>query len=136
SWRPVVAIGLVSYGIYLWHWPIWIIVTPQLVHVEGAGLTLIRIAILATTVVGSYFLVELPVRSGALGRRAALVLAPVAAAVIAALVILSTVTPPLFVGPSAAASSTPRGGAGPMVPRCPPAGASPGATAPPGSGSR
>ncbi|TMK66692.1 MAG: acyltransferase [Actinobacteria bacterium] len=136
SWRPVVAIGLVSYGIYLWHWPIWIIVTPQLVHVEGAGLTLIRIAILATTVVGSYFLVELPVRSGALGRGAALVLAPVAAAVIAALVIISTVAPPLFVEPSPVASATPRGGSGAREPRVALAGDSTAATAEPGFVSR
>jgi hypothetical protein len=64
GWGPLVAVGRRSYGLYLWHWPVFVI----------AGAThgdVRRVAIaLAVTVVVSeltYRYVELPVRRGSLG---------------------------------------------------------------------
>jgi peptidoglycan/LPS O-acetylase OafA/YrhL len=62
SVRPLVAIGLVSYGIYLWHWPVIVLATPASVGVSGTSLLLARLGIIAAFVLASYFLVELPVR--------------------------------------------------------------------------
>ncbi len=62
SWRPVVAVGVVSYGIYLWHWPVIVLVTPESTGHGGAELLVERLAIIAVLVVASYFLVELPIR--------------------------------------------------------------------------
>jgi peptidoglycan/LPS O-acetylase OafA/YrhL len=65
SWRPLVEIGKRSYGIYLWHWPIFVFAGAyhgSVPKVVGA---------LAVTAVVSelcYRLVELPVRRGELGR--------------------------------------------------------------------
>ena len=64
GWAPLVAVGRRSYGLYLWHWPVFVIAgaTDGDVH---------RVAVaLAVTVVASeltYRYVELPVRRGALG---------------------------------------------------------------------
>jgi hypothetical protein len=69
GWRPLRWIGLRSYGIYLWHWPIFMVTRPQLdVSLDGWPLLALRIA--ATLVIAelSYRYVELPIRSGVLGR--------------------------------------------------------------------
>ena len=65
SWRPLVEIGKRSYGIYLWHWPIF-------VFADAYGGSVPRVvAALAVTAVLSelcYRFVEMPVRRGELGR--------------------------------------------------------------------
>jgi len=72
------AIGRLSYGLYLWHWPVNVWLTPDRVglgeitwlgqRVEGYLLVAIRVAITVAVSIASYRLVELPIRRGALGR--------------------------------------------------------------------
>jgi peptidoglycan/LPS O-acetylase OafA/YrhL len=65
SWRPFVAVGLRSYGLYLWHWPIFVLVGAT----HGAvGRFTIGLALAAVATELSYRYVETPVRRGALGR--------------------------------------------------------------------
>jgi len=67
--QPLRWIGLRSYGIYLWHWPIFMVTRPQLdVPIDGWPLLALRLA--ATLVLAdlSYRYVETPIRRGALGR--------------------------------------------------------------------
>lgn len=63
SWGPVAYLGRISYGVYLWHWPIIIVAT--LDH-EIAPLPLFAAATVAATVIAaaSYHLVETPIRFG------------------------------------------------------------------------
>src|SRR5918993_1351844 len=66
---PLRWIGLRSYGIYLWHWPVFMVTRPELdVLITGAPLLILRLA--ATLVLAdlSYRFVETPIRRGALGR--------------------------------------------------------------------
>ena len=66
---PLRWIGLRSYGIYLWHWPVFLVTRPGLdVPLDGPPLLALRLA--ATVVLAdlSYRLVETPIRTGALGR--------------------------------------------------------------------
>ncbi len=62
GWAPLVLIGQVSYGIYLWHWPVFSLLGPQQLHVRGWQLLVTRLAITAVLVMVSYVLVERPYR--------------------------------------------------------------------------
>ena len=66
---PLRWIGLRSYAIYLWHWPIFVITRPDLdVSMGDTELLLFRLALTLLLAELSYRLVETPVRRGALGR--------------------------------------------------------------------
>ena len=62
SVRPVVWIGTVSYGLYLYHWPIFAVLTEQRVGVSGAALFAVRLAVTFAAAVVSSRLLEQPVR--------------------------------------------------------------------------
>src|SRR6185369_664632 len=53
SWRPLVAVGLVSYGLYLWHWPIWTILTDERLGLDEPAATIARAAILVAVTLAS-----------------------------------------------------------------------------------
>ena len=67
GWRPLRWIGVRSYGIYLWHYPIIVLTTPA-----GGGETLLRGSLQVTASIGlaalSWTFVEEPIRHGAIGR--------------------------------------------------------------------
>jgi peptidoglycan/LPS O-acetylase OafA/YrhL len=67
--RPFVWVGQRSYGIYLWHWPIFVMTRPG-VDVPFRGVTDLGFRLLLTGVAASlsYRYVEMPIRHGALGR--------------------------------------------------------------------
>ena len=66
---PMRWVGVRSYGIYLWHWPVFMLTRPEL-DVPFGGVPLLALRIGLTMVVAdlSYRLVERPIRRGALGR--------------------------------------------------------------------
>jgi peptidoglycan/LPS O-acetylase OafA/YrhL/CubicO group peptidase (beta-lactamase class C family) len=69
GWRPLRWIGLRSYGIYLWHWPIFMVTRPyQDVPIDGWPLLLLRLALVLGLAALSYRFVELPIRHGAIER--------------------------------------------------------------------
>ncbi len=96
SWRPLAAIGVVSYGIYLWHWPVIIALTNARTGLAGAWLLGARLVLTATLAVVSYFVIERPIRHGwrpALAARTRLVRAgwgPVAVAAVILAAVWST----------------------------------------------
>jgi peptidoglycan/LPS O-acetylase OafA/YrhL len=63
SLAPIVALGRISYGVYLVHWPVYVIADADRVGVEGAPLTLLRLAITLAIAVASYRLIEQPIRT-------------------------------------------------------------------------
>lgn len=69
SLPPLLWIGRRSYGIYLWHWPIFVLTRPG-VDVDVNGWLLLTLRLILTFAVAevSYRFVEMPVRNGALGR--------------------------------------------------------------------
>ncbi|MCC7036356.1 MAG: acyltransferase [Alphaproteobacteria bacterium] len=63
SYRPVIAVGLVSYGLYLFHWPLWVFARYYLDrNLSTPETALVLIATAALSVL-SYVFVEMPVRS-------------------------------------------------------------------------
>ena len=106
EWKPLVWLGVISYGVYLWHWPfvVWL-------HPEKA--TGIRAVVLGTVVVAatigvaalSYVLIERPIRRGLparrrrrsaeqIRRRVALVAVPLVMVAVAGTSVAATTVPP------------------------------------------
>jgi hypothetical protein len=62
-------VGLRSYGIYLWHWPIFMLTRPQLdVSISGVPLLIFRLALTGLLAELSYRFIETPIHAGAVGR--------------------------------------------------------------------
>ena len=62
-------IGVRSYGIYLWHWPVMALTRPGIdVPLDGWALFGMQVAITIVLAELSYRFVEAPIRGGALGR--------------------------------------------------------------------
>ena len=69
GWAPLRWIGERSYGIYLWHWPVFMVTRPQLdVPLEGVPLLVLRLSVTVLLAHLSYRYVEVPIRTGALER--------------------------------------------------------------------
>jgi len=91
SFRPLRALGLVSYGVYLWHWPIYLMLTPDRTGWEGYGLFAARVLTTLAVATLSYRLVEMPLRRGAMRDwKISWVIAPAAAATLAVALVVST----------------------------------------------
>jgi peptidoglycan/LPS O-acetylase OafA/YrhL len=60
---PLRAVGRISYGLYLWHWPVDVWLNPTRLHLSTGPLFLVRTAVAAAIALASYHLVELPIRS-------------------------------------------------------------------------
>ncbi len=67
--RPLRWIGERSYGIYLWHWPLFLVTRPGAdIPLDGTAALVLRVGLLLGVAEVSYRFLELPVRRGALGR--------------------------------------------------------------------
>jgi peptidoglycan/LPS O-acetylase OafA/YrhL len=83
SWEPLRRLGLISYGVYLYHWPIFLWLNPARTGLEGVTLFALRVAVTLAVATASYLLVERPIRVGVrLSGRTGLIAAPAAAAVL------------------------------------------------------
>jgi peptidoglycan/LPS O-acetylase OafA/YrhL len=67
-WRPLVALGLISYGVYLWHWPIVVWITESRIGFGGVGLFAVRAILTLVASIASFVLIEQPIRQRRLAR--------------------------------------------------------------------
>jgi peptidoglycan/LPS O-acetylase OafA/YrhL/lysophospholipase L1-like esterase len=95
SWGPLRWLGLISYGLYLWHWPVFVVLRLHRVRLGLGGdvvLFGVQCAVSVVIAVVSFFVLERPVRRygfaawGNLGR----VLMPAAAMVVVIAVFAAT----------------------------------------------
>jgi peptidoglycan/LPS O-acetylase OafA/YrhL len=68
SWKPMVWMGTVSYGAYLWHYPVFIELDAGRTGLGGTGLLAVRMAATFALAAASYYLVERPVMEGVFWR--------------------------------------------------------------------
>jgi hypothetical protein len=66
---PLVWLGRISYGVYLWHWPLFTFVNADDTGLSRWPLLAVRLAGTLAVALLSYHLVEQPIRHGVLGRR-------------------------------------------------------------------
>jgi peptidoglycan/LPS O-acetylase OafA/YrhL len=62
AWRPLAWLGTISYGVYLWHWPIFLMLNGARTGWSGLSLFAVRCAATLAVSVVSYWLIERPVR--------------------------------------------------------------------------
>ena len=90
---PLPQWGRISYGVYLWYWPVLLVLTGQRLHWGVYPLFLARVGITVAIAALSYDLVEMPIRRGALRRWRSWIAAPIGAVAAISAVFVSTLMP-------------------------------------------
>ena len=60
--RPLRALGTISYGMYLWHFPLFLWLSEDATGVSGVPLLVLRLAVTLAVSTASYVLIEQPIR--------------------------------------------------------------------------
>ena len=88
SIAPLVWLGRISYGVYLFHWPIYTLVDERRFESDPAVLFVVRLAITLVVATASFYLVELPVRARRVRWRPVAAVAAGASVVVAGIVVV------------------------------------------------
>jgi peptidoglycan/LPS O-acetylase OafA/YrhL len=102
SFRPLCLLGLISYGVYLWHWPVYVVATEARTGLSGWALVGVRVALTLVIAIASFFIIEQPVRRGAITPRTWRGAIPAIAALLVAMIFVTTTD--AKPGPSAAST--------------------------------
>jgi peptidoglycan/LPS O-acetylase OafA/YrhL len=62
AWGPLVWLGAISYGVYLWHWPIFLALNGERTGLSGWPLFALRCAATVVLAAASWWLLEQPIR--------------------------------------------------------------------------
>ena len=104
AWRPLHFIGTISYGIYLWHWPVIVYLNGARTGLSTWPLDLLRIVVTLALSTASYYLVERPIRLARLHGWARFWGAPLAGVVTAVIIVVATI--PAVADPSRVVGTT------------------------------
>ncbi len=96
SLRPLVLLGLISYGVYLWHFPVAVFVNSQTIGLSGISLLAVRFALTISVSAASFVLLERPVMHGTFWRSVKS-LVPAGAAAVATVGVILIGTIPIAV---------------------------------------
>ena len=83
-------VGAISYGLYLWHWPIQVIFSESRTGLSGWSLTALKVTATFGVSALSYYLIEMPVRRAKFSKSVALVAAPASFILVAVITIVAT----------------------------------------------
>ncbi len=73
SIRPIAWLGRISYGFYLWHLVVYLVLTRAATGLQGPALVALRFGATLLMATFSFYVIEQPIRRGALSRRALVV---------------------------------------------------------------
>ncbi|HEY6474824.1 MAG TPA: acyltransferase family protein, partial [Acidimicrobiales bacterium] len=104
AWRPLHFIGTISYGIYLWHWPVIVYINGARTGLSTWPLDVLRVVVTLALSTASYYLIERPIRLARLHGWVKYWGAPLAGVATAALIVVATF--PAVADPAAVASTT------------------------------
>lgn len=62
AWKPLRATGLISYGLYLYHWPLFLVLSEDRTGLARAPLFVVRVAVTVVFALVSYAVIEQPIR--------------------------------------------------------------------------
>lgn len=96
AWRPLVWLGAISYGVYLWHWPIFLTLNGERTGWTGFQLFGVRCGATVALAAASWWLIEQPIRRW---RPAGVPLLPLAAATVATAAAATMLVVPVATGP-------------------------------------
>lgn len=65
AWRPLVWLGRISYGVYVFHWPVYVILDGDRTGLDGVALLALRLAVTLAISQLSFQLMESPIRHAA-----------------------------------------------------------------------
>jgi peptidoglycan/LPS O-acetylase OafA/YrhL len=124
AWRPLVWLGTISYGIYLWHWPIFLVLNGERTGWSGWRLFAVRCLFTVAVAALSWWLVERPVRRW---RPVGVPLLRLAGATVATAAAVTVFVVPAGAGPGVAPDTSLPPGVSPVaaVSSSPPAGPRP-----------
>jgi peptidoglycan/LPS O-acetylase OafA/YrhL len=91
SLRPLCLLGIVSYGLYLWHWPVDLVLDADRTGIDGWPLFFVQTAVAIGIAAVSYRLLERPIRRGALTSRQWAFVTPALVAVLVVVIVVGTV---------------------------------------------
>jgi len=117
SFPPLRGLGAISYGLYLWHWPVYVVLTRERTGLDGWTLTTMRIGASVAIAVVSFFLLELPIRRRGLATVRLRLLAPAGAAVVVMALVVTTAGGTTVPGAPASFSDADTSAAPPTAPQ-------------------
>ncbi|HEX3853440.1 MAG TPA: acyltransferase family protein [Polyangiaceae bacterium] len=95
SFRPFRLLGAISYGVYLWHWPVNVFLSPGRVHMHGFALHALHLSLTFAIAIASYRFLEQPIRRHGVPFSRPLFIVPAALALSVFLVVRATYARPV-----------------------------------------
>ena len=103
AWQPLAWLGAISYGIYLWHWPVFLVIDGQRTGWTGLPLFVVRTIATVALAAASWWLIEQPIRRW---RPVHMPQLRLAAATLTTAVAVTVLTVPIGAPPTAAGISS------------------------------
>jgi peptidoglycan/LPS O-acetylase OafA/YrhL len=89
---PLTFVGRISYGLYLWHWPIFLVLNHARTGLEDYSLFALRVGVTFVVAVLSWYLVETPVRQMKFGSWRSWAWVPVGVVAVVVVLIVTTIS--------------------------------------------